>query len=49
MGKVKIISDRLMEVLASKIKFRRLLAIMFTLGLIIISAGAVYLLLKDIF
>ena len=49
MGKVKILSDRFMEILSSKTKFKRMVVILIILGIIVISTGAVYLLLKDVF
>ena len=49
MGKVKILSDRFMQILASKTKFKRMIITMLVLAVIIISGGAVYLLLKDLF
>ena len=48
-NKIKIISDRFMEIIASKTKFRRTVVFMIVLGLIVISSGVVYLLLKDVF
>ena len=48
-NKIKIISDRFMEIIASKTKFRRTVVFMIVLGLIVISNGVVYLLLKDVF
>ena len=48
-NKIKIISDRFMEIIASKTKFRRTVVIMIVLGFMVISSGVVYLLLKDVF
>ena len=49
MGKVKILSEKFMQIVSSKTKFRRTVVLLLILGFIVISSGVVYLLLKDVF
>lgn len=48
MGKVKMLTDKFMAILASKTKYWRFIGVLLTSTVAAIAIGAAYLLLKDV-
>ncbi len=48
MGKIKLLADNLMLILANKTKYRRFIGILLVVTFAAIAIGGAYLLLKDV-